>query len=214
MSDDSYNNDYFGMDDDTYAEYEQPAEQEETADYGDGEDDGYTVDRGAKVKEILEKVKEFFLNLWDKIKKMDRKNLIILICIILAVLIILISLAKGLSGRKRRAEDNPVTAPPVVEATSSRDIPSPISGYSPSSSGLGYYTVYNTDSLNLRETPNTEHDPITEIPAGRVVEVFYIEEVDGDKWARVEYNNERGWVMMDYLQEGGTPSATPQGAAG
>ena len=212
MSDDSYNNDYFGMEDDTYGDYEQPVQKSSASDYDD--DSAYGDDRGAKIKEIGGKIKDFCLNIFDKLKNMDRKNLIILICIVVAVLIILISLIKGLSSRHRNVEETDVTAPPVVEQTSG-SIPAPITQYNAVNSGdTGFYTVVDTDSLNLRETPNTDHDPITEIDSGDVVEVLYVEEIDGEKWARVDYNGTRGWVMMTYLQAGGTPDATTKGAAG
>ena len=61
MSDDSYNNDYFGMEDDTYGDYEQPVQKSSASDYDD--DSAYGDDRGAKINEIGGKIKDFCLNL-------------------------------------------------------------------------------------------------------------------------------------------------------
>ena len=56
-------------------------------------------------------------------------------------------------------------------------------------------TMYTTDTLNLRQEPNTDAEIITQIGAGKKVEVLSTE----GQWCRVQRGKDTGYVMKRYL---------------
>ncbi len=59
------------------------------------------------------------------------------------------------------------------------------------------YRVNSANGINMRESPSTDADAITTIGKGERVRVI---EKTNDKWYKVEYDGETGYVASDYVE--------------
>jgi hypothetical protein len=55
-------------------------------------------------------------------------------------------------------------------------------------------------NMNMRPTPNVNNSPIKSVPANTSVPVLETYEYsNGDKWAKVTYQNVTGWIAVIHL---------------
>lgn len=64
---------------------------------------------------------------------------------------------------------------------------------------LGETQYYLTDNLNMRKGPSTDNIIILTIPKGNTVNVM--EFSSDNNWAKVNYNNQTGWVSTTYIEK-------------
>lgn len=69
---------------------------------------------------------------------------------------------------------------------------------------LGSYTVVSEDGANVRDGAGSDYDLLGELEYGDTVVVYETKRADnGNKWAKIKYNGEYGWVAMSMLEEEG-----------
>lgn len=140
------------------------------------------------------------------------KNLLLVLFALIIVLFILSACLLGVVVSDRRQDSS--SEPPKVSDSSPSD--SAPTGSVPAGSslppvsnptavnGTGSYTVNTTaDALNVRGTPNSDGDVVTQIPKGTQISVTAV----SGSWGYVTYNGQSGWVSMNYLV------AVPQSSA-
>lgn len=73
-----------------------------------------------------------------------------------------------------------------------------------SQSGLTSYTVVDEGGANVREGVGSDYDVIGELDFGDTVVAYDTDTADnGNKWIKIKYNGEYGWVAMSNLEEEG-----------
>lgn len=150
---------------------------------------------------VMKKVIRFIDEIIVKIKKAD-KRFVMMVVAAIALLIIILALIVHSVGSDNKKEDETTTLPPqgYISDEPSTDA-EPAVNDTVIAVGAGKYKV-NTGSdasLNMRPTAGTDYGVITTIPNGTVIDVKFVDDVSGDKWGYIEYNNNRGWVAMEYL---------------
>lgn len=135
-----------------------------------------------------------------KVKKVDKRFLMMVVAAI-ALLIVILALIIHSVGSGSKNEDETTTNPPVYISDEPSTDYEPAGNDSVIAVGAGKYKI-NTGSdapLNMRPTAGTDYGVITTIPNGTVIDVKFVDDVAGNKWGYIEYNNNRGWVAMEYL---------------
>ena len=157
-----------------------------------------------KFQEILENAAEQLGRFVGKLKRMDRRFLIMAG---VAVVLVIVMLALIIHGVKVNREDeesstNPVTSN-ISEWTTDAEPEDAVI-----LNGAGKYKVDTGSSpyLNMRLAADRESDVVTTIPNGTELDVMFIDDsevtdTDDYGWGYVEYNGERGWVFMEYLKK-------------
>lgn len=156
-----------------------------------------------KFQEILENAAKQLGRFVGKLRRMDRRFLIMAS---VAVVLVIIMLALIIHGVKMNREDEETSTNPEYSnitdgTTTDADINNTVA-----LNGAGKYKV-NTGSspyLNMRLAADRDSAVVTTIPNGTEIEVMFIddrdvEDADDFGWGYVEYNGERGWVFMEYL---------------
>lgn len=69
---------------------------------------------------------------------------------------------------------------------------------------LGSYTVISEDGANVRGGAGSDYDLLGELEYGDTVVAYETKRADnGNKWAKIKYNGEYGWVALSMLEEEG-----------
>ena len=157
------------------------------------------TDKIAKfIAQIINKAKELF----EKIKKMDRRFLILIGVAVVLVIVLFILIVNGISkiGDDKKPIESEGMSGNITEITTDAE-PVDVLPY-----GAGIYKVQTGTSshLNMRESANKNSDRVGQIPNGTAVEVLFVDDTDvkngGDYgWGYVSYDGVRGWVYMEYL---------------
>lgn len=117
----------------------------------------------------------------QQIKKRNRTLFMVGVFITAVILIIVLSIS---CSSNKDNEKETVTQPPV---TTTEEVTTPEETTNAS--------MYTTDVLNLRKAPGTDADIITQIGAGKKVEILKEE----GEWCRVQRGKDIGYVMKKYL---------------
>ena len=113
-------------------------------------------------------------------QQIKKRNTIIAIGVgILVVLILVMVLAKSCSSGKKPAKTSATTAKQITvqETTTAEEY------------------MYTTDVLNLRKSASAKSKLITQIGAGKKVQVIS----ENGKWCQIKYGKDTGYVMKKYL---------------
>ena len=113
-------------------------------------------------------------------QQIKKRNTIIAIGVgILVVLILVMVLAKSCSSGKKTAKTSATTAKQIttVAQTTAEEY------------------MYTTDVLNLRKSASAKSKLITQIGAGKKVQVIS----ENGKWCQIKYGKDTGYVMKKYL---------------
>ena len=158
-----------------------------------------------KFEDILEVVIKHLGRTAGKLKRMDRRFLVLSGIAIVLVIVMLSLIIHGI--KKNKEAETTTKAPDYSNIT---DVPSTEEDVQDTVVlvGAGKYKV-NTGSspyLNMRLAADKESAVVTTIPNGTEIEVMFVDDrdvVDADDfgWGYVEYNGERGWVFMQYLKK-------------
>ena len=150
-------------------------------------------------QKVLRQIVDFIDNIVKKVKKMDKRFLMMIIAAV-ALLIVILALIIHSVGAKK-ADDTETAADPVnlIQEEPSTDDESAVNAVI--AVGAGKYTVStgSESPLNMRPTAGKDYGVLTTIPNGTQVNVMFVDDSSGDKWGYIEYNGSRGWVAMDYL---------------
>lgn len=152
-------------------------------------------------QEILDRALEALARFINKLKKMDRRFLIMSAVAVLLVIVMVILIVVGVKSNKSEEESTLPDASNISDVPSTEDYEEPVFA-----AGAGTYTVDTGASsyLNMRLAADRESAVVTTIPNGTQIDVMFVDdsevEAEGDYgWGYVEYNGERGWVFMEYL---------------
>ena len=157
-----------------------------------------------KFEDILEVVIKHLGRAAGKLKRMDRRFLILSG---IAIVLVIVMLSLIIHGIKTNKEVETTTAPDYSNIT---DVPTTDEDVEDTVVlvGAGKYKV-NTGSspyLNMRLAADKESAVVTTIPNGTQIEIMFVDDRDVTEenefgWGYVEYNGERGWVFMQYLKK-------------
>ena len=155
-----------------------------------------------KFEDILEVVIKHLGRAAGKLKRMDRRFLILSG---IAIVLVIVMLSLIIHGIKTNKEVETTTTPDYSNIT---DVPTTDEDVEDTVVlvGAGKYKV-NTGSspyLNMRLAADKESAVVTTIPNGTQIEVMFVDDRDVTEenefgWGYVEYNGEKGWVYMEYL---------------
>ena len=162
----------------------------------------------SNVQGILDSVMKFIGEAVAKIKKMDKRLLLMITAAIVLVLVIFCLIVHGVRVNKEKEipssnEGNSVGS--VINELGSGS--NPANSPAPAINGTGRYKV-DTGSdadLNMRLAADRNSDQIGRIPNGTMIDVLFVDDSEAKGpndygWGYVEYNNKRGWVFMEYLK--------------
>lgn len=157
------------------------------------------TDKVAKIiAQIINKSKELF----EKLKKLDKRFLILIGVAAVLVIVLFALIVNGIS--KSGDSNKPIESEGmsnISEITTDYEEPATVAG------NTGIYKVQTGSSshLNMRESADKNSDKVGQIPNGTAVEILYVDDTevkDGSAeygWGYVRYNGVRGWVYMEYL---------------
>lgn len=157
-----------------------------------------------KIREIFENVLKALGKFVGKLKRMDRRFLIMAGVAIVLVIVMLALIIHGVKSNKNEEELlTSADSSNITEMTTEAEPEVPVA-----LNGAGKYKI-NTGSspyLNVRLAANKNTDVVTTIPNGTEVEVLFVDDSavktpDDFGWGYVEYNGKRGWVFMEYLEK-------------
>lgn len=158
-----------------------------------------------KFEDILEVVIKHLGRFAGKLKRMDRRFLVLSG---IAIVLVIVMLSLIIHGIKTNKEAETTTKAP--DYSNITDVPSTEEDVQDTVVlvGAGKYKV-NTGSspyLNMRLAADKESAVVTTIPNGTEIEVMFVDDRDVTEenefgWGYVEYNGERGWVFMQYLKK-------------
>lgn len=156
-----------------------------------------------KFQEIMDNAVKMLAGFIRKLKKMDRRFLIMAGIAVVLVIVMLSLIIHGVKVNKKDEESS-------TRSDSSNITEEKTTDAEPEDSfvlkGAGKYKV-NTGSspyLNVRLAADKNTSVVTTIPNGTEVEIMFIDDsdvkdADDFGWGYVEYNGKRGWVFMEYL---------------
>lgn len=214
MGTDDYNNNIF--DDDVYSnedDYDSEVEQE----------DYVPEKRNPKGRAPLDKVKDFIANVRDKIVAFGVKRAAIIAAVALVLIIVIIICSAVSSKRDKTPKTDKKNNIAVVAEEKSTEPDTPVvkAPTAVQAGAPGTYTVVldEADSVNMRMAASADSGLITTIPNGTVLEVLFVDDKDktqndGYGWGYTEYDGERGWVFMEYLQAGRVTVPNANGSVG
>ncbi|MBR5496869.1 MAG: SH3 domain-containing protein [Clostridia bacterium] len=135
----------------------------------------------------------------EKVKKMDRRFLIMIAASVVLLIVILSLIIHSVSSNKSDEDEIPSSPPSYIQEEPSTD-DEPVAG-TIVAVGAGSYKVDtgSTSDLNMRPTAGKEYGAMGAIPNGTQVNVLFVDDSGDISWGYVEYNGKRGWVSMDYL---------------
>ncbi len=156
-----------------------------------------------KFQEIMENAIKLLAGFVKKLKKMDRRFLIMAGVAIVLVIVMLALIIHGVKVNKEEEERSTTAADSsnITEWTTEDEPDDTVA-----LNGAGKYKI-NTGSspyLNMRLAADKNSDVVTTIPNGTEITVMFIDDSavktpDDFGWGYVEYNGKRGWVFMEYL---------------
>lgn len=155
-------------------------------------------------QDILENAAKKLGKLVRKLKKMDRRFLILAG---VATVLVIIMLALIVHGIRANKEDEETTSNPDI--SNIYELPSDEApDVSVELNGAGMYKINTGDSpfLNMRLAADKNSEVVTTIPNGTEIEIMFIDdsavESEGDYgWGYVNYNGKRGWIFMEYVEK-------------
>ena len=157
-----------------------------------------------KFEDILEVVIMRLGRAAGKLKRMDRRFLVLSG---IAIVLVIVMLSLIIHGIKTNKEVETTTLPDYSNIT---DVPTTDVEVEDTVVlvGAGKYKI-NTGSspyLNMRLAADKDSAVVTTIPNGTEIEVLFVDDRDVTEenefgWGYVEYNGERGWVFMQYLKK-------------
>ena len=119
-------------------------------------------------------------------QQIKKRNTIIAIGVgILVVLILVMVLAKSCSSGKKTAKTSATTAKQITTVAQTT--------VQETTTAEEY--MYTTDVLNLRKSASAKSKLITQIGAGKKVQVIS----ENGKWCQIKYGKDTGYVMKKYL---------------
>lgn len=154
------------------------------------------------VQDILENAAEQLGRFVGKVRRADKRFLILSGVAVVLVIIMLSIIVHSI--RANKADE---------EITTTNDISNiyelPSEEYEDEavvSATVGKYRINTGDSpfLNMRLAADKNAEVVTKVPNGTEIEVMFIDDygvgTDSDYgWGYIEYNGKRGWVYMEYL---------------
>ena len=153
------------------------------------------------LQDFADKAAKFIAVTIKKVKKMDRRLLIMIGAAAVLVIVIFSLIIHGISSNNKEEE-----IPESGNVSNMQELPSEVQSdvfVNP----VNKYTV-NTGSdadLNMRLAADRDSDVVKRIPNGTELEVMFIDDseaaADGYGWGYVEYAGERGWVFMEFLKK-------------
>ena len=155
-----------------------------------------------KFQEIMDNAVKLLAGVIKKIKKMDKRFLIMAGVAIVLVIVMLALIIHGVKSNKEEEESSTNAVSSNITEWTTDDEPDDTVVLN----GAGKYKI-NTGSspyLNMRLAADREAAIVTTIPNGTEIEVMFIDDSavetpDDFGWGYVEYNGKRGWVFMEYL---------------
>lgn len=162
-----------------------------------------------KFQEITDKIAKFIAkainkskDLFEKLKKLDKRFLILMAVAAVLVIVLFALIVNGIS--KSGDNNKPIESEGmsnISEVTTDYEEPAAVQG------NTGIYKVQTGSSshLNMREAADKNSDKVGQIPNGTAVEILYIDDTEVTAgtaeygWGYVRYNGVRGWVYMEYL---------------
>ena len=70
--------------------------------------------------------------------------------------------------------------------------------------GIDSYTVISDTGANVRSGAGADYDKLGELKYGDTVRAYDTKTADnGNKWIKIRYNGQYGWVAMSNLEEEG-----------
>ena len=156
-----------------------------------------------KFQEIMDNAVKLLAGIIRKLKKMDRRFLVMAGVAFVLVIVMLSLIIHGVKVNKNDEETS--TRPDYSNITEEKTTDA-----EPENSfvlkGDGKYKINPGSSpyLNVRLAADKNTSVVTTIPNGTEVEVMFIDDsdvkdADDFGWGYVEYNGKRGWVFMEYL---------------
>lgn len=155
-----------------------------------------------KFQEIIENAVKMLAGFVKKLKKMDRRFLIMAGIALILVIVMLALIIHGVRANKNDEESSTTPDSSNISEWTTDDEPDDAVVLN----GAGKYKI-NTGSspyLNMRLAADRESAIVTTIPNGTEIEVMFVDDSavetsDDFGWGYVEYNGKRGWVFMEYL---------------
>ncbi len=153
-------------------------------------------------QKFVREVYRFVNTAIERIKKADRRFLMMVGIAIVIVIVLIVLICVGISSGKDDNVNSSANLPNdsyiVEEGSTDYEIASDVV----TKNGAGSYVVSTGSAadLNMRPTAGTEYSPIVAIPNGTSVQVLFVDDSSSPSWGYIEYNGERGWVSMDYLK--------------
>ena len=152
-------------------------------------------------QDFMDKAARFVAVTVKKVKKMDRRLLIMIGAAAILVIVIFSLIIHGVSSNKKENE-----IPESDNVSNMQELPSEIS----SDTYVDLSDMYKVDTgsdadLNMRLAADRDSEVVKRIPNGTELEVMFIDDseagADGYGWGYVEYAGERGWVFMEFLKK-------------
>lgn len=157
-----------------------------------------------KFQEILENVAKHLGRFVGKLKRMDKRFLIMAGVAIVLVIVMLALIIHGVKSNKEEEERSTNADSSNITEWTTEDEPD----ISVMLNGAGKYKINtgSSPSLNMRLAADRDSAVVTTIPNGTEIEVMFVDDRDVETpddfgWGYVEYNGERGWVFMEYLEK-------------
>ncbi|MBQ7962631.1 MAG: SH3 domain-containing protein [Clostridia bacterium] len=152
-------------------------------------------------QDFMDKAAKFLAVTVKKIKKMDRRLLIMIGAAAVLVIVIFALIIHGVSSDKNENE-----IPDSSAVGNMQELPSEAQSDVFVSSTNTYKVNTGSDAdLNMRLAADRDSDVLKRIPNGTELEVLFIDDseaaADGYGWGYVEYAGERGWVFMEFLKK-------------
>lgn len=152
-------------------------------------------------QKFVREVYRFVNTAIERLKKADRRFLMMVGIAIVIVIVLIVLICVGVSsGKDDNADAAAKTDNSYIVDEPSTDAEPAVDTLLPSGAGNYVVATGSTADLNMRPTAGTQYSPIVAIPNGTSVQVLFVDDSSSPSWGYIEYNGERGWVSMDYLK--------------
>lgn len=158
-----------------------------------------------KFQDILETVLKHIGRFVGKLKRMDRRFLIMAGVAVALVIVMVALIIHGININKNEEESS--STPDYSNITEERTTDDEPDN-TVMLNAVGKYKVSTgaSPNLNMRLAADKESAVVTTIPNGTEIEVMFVDDsdvkdADDFGWGYVEYNGKRGWVFMEYLKK-------------
>ena len=157
-----------------------------------------------KSQDILENIIMHLGRFAGKLKRMDRRFLVLSG---IAIVLVIVMLSLIIHGIKINQTEEITTTTNNVSNITDATTTDVEEANTVVLNGAGMYKINTGKSpyLNMRLAADKESAVVTTIPNGTEIEVLFIDDRDVETdedfgWGYVEYNGDRGWVFMQYLE--------------